>query len=36
MSSKGGNLIQVMSNDHKPEEEEEKKRITRNGGTIYQ
>jgi len=25
-----------MSNDHKPEDEEEKKRVVRNGGKIYQ
>ena len=36
MSSKGGNLIQAMSIDHKPEESEEKKRVLRNGGKIYQ
>jgi hypothetical protein len=36
MSSKCGNLIQVMSKDHKPEDEEEQQRITKNGGTIYQ
>lgn len=36
MSSKGGNSINTMSIDHKPEEEEEKKRIIKNGGKIYQ
>jgi hypothetical protein len=36
MSSKGGSLIQSMSQDHKPEDEEESKRVIRNGGKIYQ
>ena len=36
MSSDGGKVIQLMSVDHKPEEEEEKKRVIRNGGKVYQ
>ena len=36
MSCDGGKVIQLMSVDHKPEEEEEKKRVIRNGGKVYQ
>ena len=36
MSSDGGNKIYVLSRDHRPTDEIEEKRITENGGKIYQ
>lgn len=36
MSCEEGKVIQLMSVDHKPEDEEEKKRIMKNGGKVYQ
>ena len=36
MSCDEGNKIQLMSQDHKPEDEEEKKRIIKSGGKVYQ
>lgn len=36
LSAMGGNKIFELSNDHKPTDEEETRRITENGGKIYQ
>ena len=36
MSCNEGKVIQLMSMDHKPENEEEKKRIIKSGGKVYQ
>jgi protein phosphatase PTC2/3 len=36
LSADGGEKILRLSKDHKPEDEEEKNRIERNGGKIYQ
>ena len=36
MSADGGKTLFTLSRDHKPTEENEKKRITENGGKIYQ
>jgi protein phosphatase PTC2/3 len=36
MSADGGNYIIELSRDHKPNDEEEQKRITEAGGKIYQ
>lgn len=36
MSVDGGEKILLLSKDHKPEEESERKRIEENGGRIYQ
>jgi len=36
MSVDGGEKILLLSKDHKPEEENETKRIESNGGKIYQ
>lgn len=36
MSSEGGKYNFVLSTDHKPDDQEEKRRITTNGGSIYQ
>jgi serine/threonine protein phosphatase PrpC len=36
MSADGGNYIVELSRDHKPNDELEQKRITENGGKIYQ
>ena len=35
MSADGGEKIFVLSNDHKPTDDVEMKRITENGGRIY-
>jgi serine/threonine protein phosphatase PrpC len=35
MSCKSGKNIKSMSIDHKPDDEEEKKRIIKNGGKVY-
>ncbi len=36
MSADGGNKIYVLSRDHRPMDEIEKKRISEGGGKIYQ
>lgn len=36
MSADGGNYIVELSRDHKPNDEEEQKRISEAGGKIYQ
>ena len=36
LSLKGGKKMEVLSNDHKPNEEGENKRIIENGGKVYQ
>lgn len=36
ISYKGGKLDQVLTNDHKPDNEKENERIVKNGGKIYQ
>lgn len=36
MSLDGGNFIGLLSNDHKPNDDAEQKRITEAGGKIYQ
>lgn len=36
MSANAGSEVYNLSNDHKPAEENETKRITVNGGRIYQ
>ena len=36
MSADGGNYTVALSTDHKPNEDNEQKRITENGGKIYQ
>ena len=36
MSAEGGEKIFTLSNDHKPTEDGEVKRIVENGGRIYQ
>jgi serine/threonine protein phosphatase PrpC len=36
LSADGGNSIIALSRDHKPNDENETKRITENGGKIYQ
>lgn len=36
MSVDGGEKILLLSKDHKPEDEDETKRIEENGGRIYQ
>lgn len=35
LSSKSGNLVTALTNDHKPSDESEQKRILDNGGTVY-
>ena len=36
LSTDGGNYTVILSRDHKPNDEIEQKRITENGGKIYQ
>jgi serine/threonine protein phosphatase PrpC len=36
MSTDKGKDMILLSNDHKPEDEEERKRIIKNGGKVYQ
>jgi hypothetical protein len=36
MSKKGGKEVIDLSNDHKPNDENEEKRIIKNGGKVYQ
>ena len=35
LSGFGGKKVYALSKDHKPSDEREKVRITKNGGTIY-